>query len=243
MEGLGMKRFLLQLLSLLPALFLSAGAFAQETEEIYWGEARDEKGQVVYREKHITNYVDGKTKRSLTIYEDPSGREIATLESDYTLSLAMPTYVFKDFERDYEEGLRFRDGDYYIFSRDSKEGEQEKRLKSAASVFSCQGWHYYVVENLDRIERGEVFKVKLIFPNKLRAYDFKIQKVSSEGDTVRVKVKFANWLVSWAVPQLDLLYSKTERKLTRYNGVSNIFDENDDLQEVTITYFDERPVD
>ena len=155
----------------------------------------------------------------------------------------MPTYVFKDLQRNYEEGLRFRDGSYYIFSKDSKEGEKEQRLNSAASVFSCQGWHYYVVENLERIERGDVFKIKLIFPNKLRAYDFKIQKVSSEGDTVRVKVKFANWLVSWAVPQLDLLYSKEQRKLTEYRGVSNIFDAEDDLQEVTITYFDERPAD
>ncbi|MGW8320748.1 MAG: hypothetical protein ACWGSD_04270 [Thermodesulfobacteriota bacterium] len=238
-----MKRLLSHLLSLSLALVFSVDAFAQETEVVYWGEARDDQGTLVYREKHITNYVDGKTKKSLTIYEDPTGREIATLESDYTLSLEMPTYVFKDLRRNYEEGLRFRDGDYYIFSKDSKHGEKEKRLNNPASVFSCQGWHYYVVENLERLERGDVFKIKLIFPNKLRAYDFKIEKVDSEGDTVRVKVKFANWLVSWAVPQLDLLYSKKERKLIDYRGVSNIFDENDDLQEVHITYSDDRPAD
>ena len=238
-----MKSFLQQLLFLMLLAALSVDGFAQETEVIYWGEARDDQDGLVYREKHITNYVDGRTKRSLTIYEDPAGREIATLESDYTLSLAMPTYVFKDYRRDYEEGLRFRDGAYYIFSKDSKDGEKEKRLKEPASVFSCQGWHYYVVENLERLERGDVFKVKLIFPNKLRGYDFKIEKVSSEGDTVRVKVKFANWLVSWAIPQLDLLYSKKERKLTEYRGVSNIFDANDDLQEVKITYSDDRPGD
>ena len=238
-----MRRFLPPLFFLLLLLLFPFEAFAQETEEIYWGEARDDQGNLVYREKHITNHVDGRTKRSLTLYEDPTGREIASLESDYTLSLAMPTYVFKDYQRDYEEGLRFRDGDYYIFNKSSKDGEKEERLKDPASVFSCQGWHYYVVENLDRIERGDVFKVKLIFPNKLRGYDFKIEKVSSEGDTVRVKVKFANWLVSWAVPQLDLRYSKKERKLTEYRGVSNIFDENDDLQEVHITYSDDRPAD
>lgn len=238
-----MSRSMQPVLFLFLVLLLPFETFAQETEVVYWGEARDDQDRLVYREKHITNYLDGRTERSLTIYEDPTGREIATLESDYTRSLAMPTYVFKDYRRDYEEGLRFTDGAYFIFSKDTKEGEKEKRLKDPASVFSCQGWHYYVVENLDRIERGDVFKVKLIFPNKLRAYDFKIEKVSSEGDTVRVKVKFANWLVSWAVPQLDLLYSKTERKLIDYRGVSNIFDENDDLQEVRITYSDDRPAD
>ncbi len=233
------KLLLLCLLLLLP----SAGTFAQETEVVYWGAARDEQGKLLYKEKHITNYVDGRIKESLTLYQDPAGREIATMESNYDRSLAMPTYVFKDYLRDYEEGLRFRDGDYYIFNTEGKKGENEKRLKDASNVFSCQGWHYYVVENLERLERGEVFKIRLIFPNKLRAYEFKIEKVDSEGDLVRVKVKFANWLVSWFVPQLDLLYSKKDRKLIEYQGVSNIFDENDDLQEVRITYSDDVPTD
>lgn len=236
-----MKRDLRMILLLFLLLLPFADAFGQETEVVYWGEARDEDDGLVYREKHITNYVDGKTKKSLTLYQDPTGREIASLESDYEKSLAMPTYVFKDFRRDYEEGLRFRDGEYYIFNKDGKRGEQETRLKDARDVFSCQGWHYFVVEHMDRIARGDVFKIKLIFPNKLKAYDFKIEKVSSEGDTLRVKVKFANWLVSWIVPQLDLLYSKKERKLIEYQGVSNIFDENDDLQEVRITYSDDAP--
>jgi hypothetical protein len=61
---------------------------------------------------------------------------------------------------------------------------------------------------MDNLEKGDVFKIKLIFPNKLRAYDFKIEK---------------------------------ERKLIEYRGVSNIFDANDDLQEVRITYSDETP--
>lgn len=109
-----MKRFLLPLLFLLLALLFAADISAQETEVVYRGEARDDQDRVVYREKHMPNYVDGKTKKTLTIYEDPTGREIATLESDYTRSLAMPAYVFKDFQRNYEEGLRFRDGDYYF---------------------------------------------------------------------------------------------------------------------------------
>ncbi len=231
------------LLSCLVLLLPSADAFAQETEEVYWGEARDEEGNLLYLEKHITQYVGDRTKRSLTVYLDPAGREIATLASDYDRSLAMPTYVFKDLRRGYVEGLRFRDGEYYIFNQESGREENEKRLKDPTNVFSCQGWHYYIVENLDAIERGEVFDIRLVFPNKLRTYDFKIEKVSAEGDSLNVRVRFANWLVSWFVPHLDLVYGKEKAKLIEYQGVSNIFDENDDLQEVRITYSDERPTD
>lgn len=227
-----------QALVFLVLVLLPLDALAEETTIVYWGEARDDQGGLVYKEKHITEYVDGQTKKSLTRYLDPEGREIATLESDYNRSLAMPTYVFKDFRRGYEEGLRFRDGKYYIFNKHRERGEKEKALKNTKDVFSCQGWHYYVVENLDRLEKGEVFEVKLVFPNKLRPYDFRIEKVRSDGEAVRVKVRFANWLVSWFVPHLDLVYDKKERKLIEYRGVSNIFDGKGDLQEVTITFSD-----
>ena len=56
----------------------------------------------------------------------------------------------------------------------------EARDKDPTNVFSCQGWHHDVVENLERLERGDVFKIKLVFPNKLRAHEFKIEKVPSE---------------------------------------------------------------
>ena len=57
-----MKRLLLPLLFLLLALLFAADVFAQETEVVYWGEARDDQDRVVYREKHITNYVNGKPR-------------------------------------------------------------------------------------------------------------------------------------------------------------------------------------
>jgi hypothetical protein len=148
----------------------------------------------------------------------------------------MPTYVFRDHRRNYEEGLRFTDGKYYVFINDPEQGETKEVLKDPRNVFSCQGWHYYVVDNLDKLERGDVFELKLVFPNKLRAYPFKIEKVDSAGDTIRVKVRLANWLLSWFVPHLDLVYSKKDRRLIEYRGVSNIFDGNGELQEVVIRY-------
>ena len=229
---------LLTFANLLMVLALSTIAWAQEakTVEEYWGTAKDEKGKVVYREKHITYYENGRIRRSVTNYLDPQGREIAMMDSNYERSVAMPTYVFKDYRRDYEEGLRFRDGKYYIFRRDPERGEKEKLLKDTSNVYSCQGWHYYVVQNMRDLERDKSFDLKLIFPNKLKAYPFKIEKVGASDETMDVKVRFDNWAISWLVPHLDLVYDKKDRKLLEFEGVSNIFDANDDLQKVRITY-------
>lgn len=71
---------------------------------------------------------------------------------------------------------------------------------------------------------------------RLRAYPFLLERVQASGMTLRVKLRFANRLVSWFVPHLELLYDKQTRKRIEYAGVSNILDEREELQEVVITY-------
>jgi hypothetical protein len=209
---------------------------AEVRTEIHWGEAKDEDGNLLYREKHEVKYDNGRVQNSLTSYRDPSGREFATLESDYRLSVVMPTYVFEDYRSGHKEGLRFEGGRYYIFDRDSEEEEKAKVLDDDTNVYSCQGWHYYLVDNLERVEGGDDLIVRLIFPNRLRPYTFKILSMGSEGDTVKVKVRIANWLLSLFVPHLEVVYDKNKRKLIEYYGVSNIVDADGELQKVHITY-------
>lgn len=210
---------------------------AEVRTEIHWGEATDEDGNPLYREKHEVTYDNGRVQNSLTSYRDLSGREFARLESDYRRSIAMPTYIFEDYRSGRKEGLRFKDGRYYIFKREA-EGEEEKAkvLDDDTNVYSCQGWHYYLVDNLDRVKKGENLIVRLIFPNRLRPYTFKILSMGSEGDTVKVKVRIANWLLSLFVPHLEVVYDKNESRLIEYEGVSNIVDAEGNLQKVHITY-------
>jgi hypothetical protein len=209
---------------------------AQVRTDVHWGEARDDDGNLLYREKHEVRYENGRVQHSLTSYIDSSGREFARLESDYRLSIMMPTYVFSDSRRNHREGLRFEGGRYYIFDEDSGEAEKTKILNDETNVYSCQGWHYYLVNNLDKLEGGDALEVRLIFPNRLQPYTFKILSLGSEGDTIRVKVRIANWLLSLFVPHLEVVYDKKKKELIEYHGVSNIVDAEGKLQKVHITY-------
>ena len=67
-------------------------------ENVYVGEARDEKGALVYTEKHVVSSEAGITTGSVTEYRAPDGELIATMRSDYSRSVAMPTYVFEDLQ-------------------------------------------------------------------------------------------------------------------------------------------------
>jgi hypothetical protein len=218
--------------SLLAAL--SSASLAAE-REVHWGEARNEQGELVYREKHSVTREGARVITSLTEYFSPAGQLLATMESDYSRNLSMPTYVFEDLRRGYREGLRDENGEYIIF-KENRDGEEETAaVTQTEGVFSCQGWHYYLVNNLSVLERENV-ELNLILPSQLRALPFEIQRVRSEGDRVEAVLKLNHWLFRYFAPTLQLVYDRKSRKLVEYRGISNISDAEGNRQDVRIVY-------
>ena len=213
---------------------LSNASFAAE-KEVHWGEARNEQGELVYREKHSVTREGGRVITSLTEYINPAGQVIATMESDYSRNVSMPTYVFEDHLRGYREGLRREEGEYIIFKQKRGSKEETATVTNTEEVFSCQGWHYYLVNNLAALERGNV-QLNLILPSELKALPFEIQQVRSTGDRVEAVLKYNHWLFRYFAPTLRLVYDRKSKKLVEYTGISNILDSEGDRQDVRIVY-------
>jgi hypothetical protein len=213
---------------------VSSGASLAAEKEVHWGEARNEQGELVYKEKHSVTREGGPVMTSLTEYFSPAGQLIATMESDYSRNLSMPTYVFEDLRRGYREGLRQENEEYIIFKK-NKDGEEETQtITNTEDVFSCQGWHYYLVNNLAVLERENV-ELNLILPSELKAFPFEIQRVRSEGDREAV-LKLNHWLFRYFAPTLQLVYDSKSRKLVEYRGISNLLDSEENRQDVSIVY-------
>ena len=215
-------------------IVLSSASLAAETE-VHWGEARNEQGELVYKEKHSVTREGGRVITSLTEYISPAGQVIATMESDYSQNISMPTYVFEDRLRGYREGLRKEDGEFIIFKQKRGSKEEEGAVTSTEDVFSCQGWHYYLVNNLAALEQENV-ELNLILPSELKALPFEIQQVRSAGDRVEAVLKFNHWLFRYFAPTLRLVYDSKSKKLVEYRGISNILDGKGDRQDVRIVY-------
>ncbi len=216
-------------------LMVSSGASLAAEKEVHWGEARNEQGELVYREKHSVTREGGQVMTSLTEYFSPAGQLIATMESDYSRNLSMPTYVFEDLRRGYREGLREENGEYIIFKK-TKDGEEETAaITNTEDVFSCQGWHYYLVNSLAVLERENV-ELNLILPSELKAFPFEIQRGRSEGDRVEAVLKLNHWLFRYFAPTLQLVYDSKSRKLVEYGGISNLLDSEGNRQDVRIVY-------
>lgn len=217
-------------------LLLASGAGAAGTaEHIYLGEARDAKGSPAYTEKHVVTFSEGRAVRSLTEYRSPDGALIATMRSDYAASVAMPTYIFEDLRRNYREGLRLQDGKYLIFRQDGNLPEKTGKLAGENGVFSCQGWHYYLVNNLDLLEKDNIV-LNLVLPSELRPFPFVVKALASDESRVSAELRLKHWLFRYFAPKLRLLYDRRNRRLLEYHGISNILREDGSRQDVHIVY-------
>jgi hypothetical protein len=194
-----------------------------------------EKRIPVYTERHTAFHKSGKLLTSNNDYFDLKGKKIAELNSDYSKSLMMPTYVFRDFRTGSEEGLRWKDGKYLIFSKKKGESEEVKPLDSVENIFSCQGWHYYLIANLHQLKKSPI-KMNLIFPSKLDYYSFRIRPLDTTENILKLRLEFDNWIIRLFTPYLDITYDKRKRKIVEYFGPSNIRNDKGEIQSVYIFY-------
>jgi hypothetical protein len=99
-----------------------------------------------------------------------------------------------------------------------------------------QGFHQFIVNNLEQIAQGEIFQVRLILPSRLDQYEFRIRKKKIEGDTIFIRLEVENWLLRIFAPHIDVDYDLKNRHLLRYEGISNLEDTSGKHKKVFITY-------
>ncbi len=194
-----------------------------------------EKKKPVYTERHTASYKNEKLQTSHNDYFDLSGKKIAELNSDYSKSLMMPTYVFRDFRTGIEEGLRYKAGKYLIFRKVKGKPEEVKPLDSVENIFSCQGWHYYLIANLAQLNKNPI-KMNLIFPSRLDYYSFRLRPLNSTEDILKLRLEFDSWIIRLFTPHLDITFDKKKGKIVQYFGPSNIRNDRGEIQSVYIVY-------
>jgi len=221
---------------LLTILLISSQANAQSKPNVHWGVAKNDAGNIIYTERHSITSLNDVLKNSETLYFDSLRKnKIGILTSDYSRSLAMPTYEFRDLRTGYREGLRFSNGKYVVYFKKPNQEEKADELSDGKSIFSCQGWHYYLIENLNLLEKQDI-ALNLVLPSELDFYSFKVKQSNSTGKQIVANLELSNWLLGFFAPKLRLTYDKQLKKLVEYKGVSNILDDNGDRQDVTIHY-------
>lgn len=220
-------------------LFIAASAEARET---YVGTAKDNSGKVAYLEKHSVEFSpSGKVQESVTEYTRSSGEVFGRLKSNYRERITAPSYSFEDLRDGSSHGLDFKDGQYVLWSesKDKKRKEavvDSKKIGEGALVVGCQGLHYYLIDNLDKLDRERAMPIKYLIPGKLDYYSFVMSVDREDSEYVYLKISVQNRILRLFVSSLYIQYRKKDRRLISYEGLSNIPADNGDMQNISLRY-------
>lgn len=215
-------------------------AQAAETVMTFAGVARNEAGEVVYREQHRVTYRDGRHVSGETRYLSPAGESIARLDSDYGNHPYVPTYRFEDYRFQREDGARVQGDRVTVYGRTSDtDGMARTTLLLRPDMVSGQGLHYFIQDHLQELAAGAQRQVRFLIPLEQDAYTFRIRPLDSAGasaDTARFRIEIDNWLWRLFAPYLEVRYELSDGRLLRYEGPSNILNPSGEIQNVTIDY-------
>ena len=210
---------------------------AQANGETFVGKAVNEKGILEYVEYHTVTYENGKVSGSQTIYYDANNTKIGELISEYSFGPQFGSYDFRDIRGQHQDGAKVAVDRIRLYRKQSPEAEiEETFLAKEEDQIVGQGFHQFIVHNLEQIAQGEVFHIQLVLPSRLDQYEFRIRKRKIDGDTMYIRLEIDNWLLRMFAPQVDAEYDLRTRHLLRYEGISNLEDVSGKNKKVTITY-------
>lgn len=222
--------------ALLLSALISAPAPAAGAEVFeYSGVARNEDGEVLYREYHQVVRDGRVTKRAVTHYYDGRGRAIGSLYTDYSRDRFAPDYRMTDPSGEVLEAAQLDAGALVLRHGDQK---VTKRLSpDDLPLVTGQGLHQFLRLNLDALKKGRELAVNFPIPSRGETYEFRIRAADSpRPGVVRVKIEMKNWFLSLIAPALEADYDERNGRLLAYRGISNLDVGDRDNPKVHIDY-------
>lgn len=217
-------------------------AHAELIKKTFHATARTREGAVAYIEKHELFF--DKTNRirsAATTYEREAGGIIASLKSDFSQSVATPDHTAENKLTGDRYGVRREGQSLVMFKQDGKDQSEKTRIlkndfAGDSLAVAGQGLNYYIQANLDKIRSEKTTDLMLLIPGRLKYFSFKMEVVSEVDGVMNIEFTASNFFVRLFVPKLKVQFDVKQRRLIRYEGVSNIEDSDGNIQDLVIDY-------
>jgi hypothetical protein len=215
-------RIALLLLGLLPSLAAAGVRYEQLV-----GQAVDLKvATPLYAEEHWLRFEAERLVERRVLYRCPSGEAFARKQVDYRASELAPAFELEDARFGYREGLRREQDALEAFVRPSdSEAERRAALDEAAALVADAGFDRFVHRHWEALTRGEAVALDFLVPSRGSAYRFRVReagRLDIGGEPARrVRLSLSGMLGLFA-PAIDVAYAESDRRLLRFEGLSNI---------------------
>jgi hypothetical protein len=223
--------------SLAAAIFLLTTVSALADVERIYGRALNADGDLVYLEEHIIRYENDRIAALKTIYYDADAKKIGEQASDFSHGPQFGSYEFKDERLRYHDGARVMSNRILIYCKQTPQADtQKKYLQRESDQIVGQGFHQFILKNLDALMQGDIISAKLVLPAQMDQFDIRISKNKFEDGRLRIRIELDNWFLRLFTPNVEADYDLDTRRLLTYRGVSMIADESGKNVPVTVSY-------
>lgn len=196
------------------------------------GQAKKKDGSIAYDETHRITFTDDKKilLTETTYFKD--GKKIAYLYNNYENHPYVPVHKFEDYRFDYSYGIRKDKKNMVMYNKEKDKDEKTDEFDIEKNSISSQGFNTYLSGKLDKVKNKEVFD--FLIPGKMTRVDFKVKKKKKENK-IRFILEADSFFIRLLAPTMTIDYS-LDGKIRYYEGPSNLPDENEESQNVKITY-------
>lgn len=201
------------------------------------GIAKNPKGEVVYIETHTVELdSSGLSKLIHVEYTKPDGKKFATMKSDFSKNKTAPDTVFEDSRfkskivvRNLGESIEFEE-----LKNDKSILKKQFPLKTGMVI--SQGFDNFIKMNSKQLDEQPIdFKFGVLDTKDF--YSLTGQKKSTpSGEAIEYGIRASNWLLRIFASELRVVYDPKNMKLKSFSGRSNILNDAEKSQDVTITY-------
>lgn len=218
---------------------ISLSCFAGPTH--FLGKAMSSKDKShLYNEDHRVEYSGDLVQKVVTTYSDPTGKEIAKLVSTFKGNHQLPDTEFYDKRNGIKEETKLVGSKYVIITTDTKGKTKKGTLDVDSNLVCGQGYHNYIISNLDSFKVGEKRELKFIIPSMRDYFTFDLTYLGpiekDRPDEVSFRLDITNWILSMFADKIQVTYSKKNKTLLRYEGLTNLKNQKGDQFDAILTY-------
>jgi hypothetical protein len=226
------------------AAFVLAAPLASAADATFTGFARSlDTGTLLYVESHAVTGSGTTSETRVVLYRcGLTSAPFARKQLQYGAQRSAPAFEFEDARSGYAEGLKRDARGLEVFERAGAKADMRTEMLPAASTLVADaGFDEFVRAKWDMLEGGNAVEVPFLVPSRLDSVKFRVRKVGEtqiEGAAANVFRLSVAGPLGWFLSDIDISYRKSDRRLMRYRGITNIRDQAGDMIAAQIDFPD-----
>ena len=232
----------ISLLTVCVAIMFTSLLFADERSEKYVGNAVDLKtGKLIYTEEHEAFYENEVNVRSVITYRDEKKNVIGKKEIAFEGTSAVAAFRREDYRFGTVESAEpVGTGIKLVNKVDAKTAAKEEVVEIPKPMAIDAGLNNLVRNHWDALAKGDKINFNLGVPSQLDYFSFRLLKVKDETvagkKAVVVRFESDHWYIRLFVDPVIVWYDAETRRAVRYEGISNIYNEQGKSYQVRVTF-------